>query len=57
MASTESVIQPIKASLCFENVEGFGGWRILLSTNAQKYLREVRRRNGTMFEIFVKKMR
>ena len=50
-------MRPIKAALHIEDVEGFGEWRILLSTKAQKYLREVRRGNGTMFEIVVKKMK
>ena len=56
-APPESIIQPIKAALYFENVEGFGEWRILLSTKAQKYLREVRRGNGAMFGIVVKKIK
>ena len=55
--STESIIRPIKAALHFENVEGFGEWRILLSTKAQKYLREARRGNGAMFAIVVKKIK
>lgn len=56
-ASAESIIRPIKASLHFENVKGFGEWRILLSTRAQKYLREARRGNGAMFDIVVKKIK
>jgi hypothetical protein len=56
-ASPESTIRPIKAALYFENVEGFGEWRILLSTRAQKYLREVRRGNVAMFDIVVKKIK
>ena len=56
-APPESIIRPIKAALYFENVQGFGEWRILLSTKAQKYLREVRRGNGAMFEIVVKKIK
>lgn len=55
--TTEPTNEPIKASLYFDNVEGFGEWRILLSTRAQKYLREARRGNGVMFEIVVKKMK
>jgi len=55
--SPESIIQPIKATLHFENVEGFGEWRILLSTKTQKYMRRVKRGNGVMFEIVVKKMK
>ena len=53
----ESVIQPIKAALYFENVEGFGEWRILLSTEAQKYLRGARRSDGAIFKITVKKIK
>ncbi|KAF9778765.1 hypothetical protein BJ322DRAFT_1114103 [Thelephora terrestris] len=52
-----STAEPIKASLYFDNVEGFGKWRILLSTRAQKYLRDVKRGNGVMFEITVKKLK
>ena len=51
------MIQPIKATLYFESIEGFGEWRILLSTKAQKYLRGARRGNGVMFEIAVKKIK
>jgi hypothetical protein len=50
-------MQSIKAALYFENVEGFGEWRILLSTRARKYLRGAKRGNGVMFEIVVKKMK
>lgn len=49
------MIQSIKAALYFENVRGFGKWRILLSGRAQKYLREARRKNGAMFKIVMKK--
>ena len=55
--SRESIIRPIKAVLHFENIEGFGEWRILLSTKAQKYLRDVRRGKGTTFETVVKKIK
>lgn len=56
-APLDSLIQPIKAALYFENVEGFGEWRILISTKAQKYLREAKRGNSAMFEIVVKKIK
>ena len=56
MSTTESIVQPIKAVLYFEDVEGFGEWRILLSTRAQKYLRDARRGNGVIFNIVVKKI-
>ena len=47
--------QSIKADLCFEGVEGFGEWRILLSNKAEKYLRQAGRGNGVMLEIVLKK--
>lgn len=53
----ELTIEPIKASLYFDKVEGFGEWRILLSAKTRKYLREARRGNGVMFGIVVKKMK
>jgi hypothetical protein len=53
----ESIIEPMRASLYFDKVEGFGEWRILLSTRARKYLREAMRGNGVMFDIVVKKMK
>ncbi|KAF9650756.1 hypothetical protein BDM02DRAFT_3267781 [Thelephora ganbajun] len=56
-APSESTNRLIKAALYFENVEGFGEWRILLSTRAQKYLRETRRGNVVVFEIVVKKIK
>lgn len=55
--AAESTIKPIKASLYFDKVEGFGEWQILLSTGARKYLREARRGKGVMYEIIVKKMK
>jgi len=55
-ASRQSIIQPIKATLYFENVKGFGEWRILLSITAQKFLREARRSNGAVFKVILKKI-
>ena len=46
--------QQMKAMLHFDNVEGFGEWLILLSTQAQHDLRDYRRANGAMFRIVVK---
>ena len=57
VTATVPVTEPIKASLYFDKVEGFGEWRILLSSKARKYLREAKRGNGVMYEIVVKKMR
>lgn len=55
ITAVESTTKPIRASLHFDNVEGFGEWRILLSTKAQKYLREVR--NNAIFEVVMERMK
>ena len=51
------MIQPMKASLYFEDIEEFGEWAILLSTRALKDLRDVKRSDGAMFRIVMKKIR
>lgn len=50
-------IQPLKVVLNFDLIEGFGDWHILVSTRAQKDLRDARRRDAKRFIIYVKKMR
>ena len=57
ITAAEPTIEPTKASTYFDKVEGFGEWRILLSTRARKYLRETMRGNRVMYEIVVKKMK
>jgi len=56
-SSAFPMIQPIMAALYFDDVEGFGQWSILLSTQAQKYLRDVKCTNGAMFQIVMKKIK
>ena len=50
------MIQPMKAALYFDDIEGFGEWTILLSTRAQKDLRDVNGANGAMFRIVMKEI-
>ncbi|KAI0089815.1 hypothetical protein BDY19DRAFT_86920 [Irpex rosettiformis] len=50
-------IQPMKAALYFDSVEGFGDWRILISTRADKNLREAKRDDQKLFAIYLKKIR
>lgn len=54
---TFPVIQPMKASLYFDGIEGFGEWAIHLSTRALKDLRDVKRSDGAMFQIVMKKIK
>ncbi|KAG1889225.1 hypothetical protein F4604DRAFT_1612723 [Suillus subluteus] len=51
------MVQPMKAALYFENADGFGEWRILISTEAYKNLREFRRADEKIFKIIVKKIK
>jgi len=50
-------IQPMKATVYFDDIEGFGEWAILLSTRAQKYLRDIRCADFPMFQILIKKIK
>lgn len=51
------MVQPMKATLYFDDIEGFGEWPIQLSTRAQKDLRDVKRADGAMFRIVMKKIK
>ena len=50
-----SMVQPMNATLYFDNVEGFGEWSILLSTRAQNDLRDFKCNDDEMFQIAMKK--
>ena len=47
----------MKVTLYVNDSEGFGGWTILLSTRAQKDLRDFNRANGVMFRIVMEKIK
>lgn len=51
------MIQSMKAALYFDNIEGFGEWSVLLSTRAQKNLRDFKRADGAMFRIVMVKIK
>lgn len=51
------IVQPMKAALYFDSAEGFGEWRILISTRADGHLRQARRKNRTLFDIIIKKIK
>ena len=51
------MIQPMKSSLYLDDIEGFGEWVILLSPRAHKDLRDVKRSDGAMFRIVMKKIK
>jgi len=47
----------ILRALYFDSAEGFGEWRILISTRADRDLREARRKEPKHFKIIVKKIK
>ncbi|KAG2070632.1 hypothetical protein BDR04DRAFT_1076404 [Suillus decipiens] len=47
----------MKAALYFDNADGFGEWRILISTEAYKNLRELRKADEKIFKTIVKKIK
>lgn len=55
--STHPVIQPIKATLYFDNAQGFGDWRIFLNGRAIQNLREARRGDTYYFKSVIEIMR
>jgi hypothetical protein len=55
--SAYPTVQPMKAALYFDNADGFGEWRILISTKAEKKLRETRNKERATFDIIVNKIR
>jgi len=55
--SAYPMVQPMKAALYFDNADGFGEWRILISTEAYRNLREYRRADVKIFKIIVKKIK
>jgi hypothetical protein len=52
-----SHVQPMKAALYFDNVEGFGQWQILISGRAYRKLRETKKKDANLFRITLKKIK
>lgn len=51
------IVQPMKAALYFDSAEGFGQWRVLISTRADSHLRQARKKNRNLFDIIIKKIK
>ena len=51
------MVQSMKATLSFDDIEEFGEWPILLSTRAQKDLRDFGRANGAVFQSVMEKIK
>ncbi|KAF8460963.1 hypothetical protein DFH94DRAFT_790038 [Russula ochroleuca] len=50
-------VQPMKAALYFDNAEGFGQWRILISVRADRDLRKTKKKDTNLFRITLKKIK
>jgi hypothetical protein len=46
-----------KSSLYFDAANGFGDWRILVSSKAENHLRHARKQDGNTFMVVIKKIR
>lgn len=55
--SAYPMVQPMKAALYFDSADGFGEWRVMVSTRATQNIREARRTNASTFKIIVKKIK
>ena len=55
--SAYPLVQPMKAALYFDTAEGFGDWRIFISTRADGNLREAKKKDPTLFKIIIKKIK
>ncbi|TCD62368.1 hypothetical protein EIP91_006977 [Steccherinum ochraceum] len=51
------IVQPMKAALYFDTAEGFGDWRVYISTRADGNLREAKKKDPTLFKIIIKKIK
>lgn len=51
------LVQPMKAALYFDSADGFGEWRVLISTRGDRDLRQARNKSPQMFKIIVKKIK
>lgn len=48
---------PMKAALYLDGVDGFGEWRVQISSKAEKHLRSAKRADSKLFNIIMKKIK
>ena len=51
------MVQQMKAALYFDSADGFGEWRILISTRANTDLRYMRKKSPALFDITLNKIK
>ncbi|KAK0506408.1 hypothetical protein EDD18DRAFT_1455735 [Armillaria luteobubalina] len=57
LPSAYPIVRPMKSALYFDSAEGFGEWTIIISTNADDFLRSTHRKDASTFQIIVKKIK
>ncbi|KAK0207964.1 hypothetical protein DFS33DRAFT_396866 [Desarmillaria ectypa] len=57
LPSAYPIVQPMKSALYFDSAKGFGEWTIVISTNADDFLRSTHRKDASTFKIIVKKIK
>ena len=57
MSSAYPIVQPIKAALFFDTPDGFGEWRIYVSTRASSNLRRIKKKDPNLFNVTIKKIK
>ncbi|KAK0506583.1 hypothetical protein EDD18DRAFT_36674 [Armillaria luteobubalina] len=57
LPSAYPIVQPMKSALYFDTVEGFGDWIVIISTNADNFLRSAHKKDLSAFNFAVKKIK
>ncbi|PBK59143.1 hypothetical protein ARMSODRAFT_1027641 [Armillaria solidipes] len=57
LPSAHPIVQPMKSALYFDTAEGFGDWTVIISTNADNFLRSTHKKDLFTFNITVKKIK
>ncbi|KAK0478174.1 hypothetical protein IW261DRAFT_1482258 [Armillaria novae-zelandiae] len=57
LPSAYPIVRPMKSALYFDSADGFGEWTIIISTNADDFLRSTHRKDASTFQIIVKKIK
>ncbi|KAK0475066.1 P-loop containing nucleoside triphosphate hydrolase protein [Armillaria novae-zelandiae] len=57
LPSAYPMVQPMKSALYFDTAEGFGDWIVIISTNADIFLRSTHKKDLSTFNLAVKKIK
>ncbi|PBL01521.1 hypothetical protein ARMGADRAFT_984178 [Armillaria gallica] len=57
LPSAYPIVQPMKSALYFDTADGFGDWTVVISTNADKFLRRAHKKKPSTFDATVEKIK